>query len=96
MERLHNIIERAEIVEMIGIDICDDADGGVELQERIDIFAAREDRAGKGGIAAAFAALSTSCMKMCGRYSRPPSETISLSSAICCNFCSTSARLTCI
>ena len=38
MERLHNIIERAEIVEMIGIDICDDADGGVELQERIDIF----------------------------------------------------------
>lgn len=38
MERLHNIIECAEIVEMIGIDICDDADGGVELQERIDIF----------------------------------------------------------
>ena len=38
MKRLHNIIERAEIVEMIGINICDDADGGVELQERIDIF----------------------------------------------------------
>ena len=47
-------------------------------------------------MAAAFAAVSTSCIKICGRYSRPPSETISLSSAICCNFCSTSARLTCI
>ncbi len=47
-------------------------------------------------LAAAFAAVSTSCMKIFGRYNRPPSETISLSSAICCNFCSTSARLTCI
>ena len=33
-----------------------------QIQERVDIFAAREDRAGKGGIAAAFAVVDRSIL----------------------------------
>ena len=54
VEGLDDVVERAEVVEVVAVDVQNDAERGVQLQEGVDIFAGLADH----GVALADAAVA--------------------------------------